>query len=273
MTTAVSTGDRLVLSAAGDRRPGAPPLLAVAHGSRDPRAAATVEALLNRVRARRPELSVEAAYLDHSPPTVERALSDAARAGADEVVVLPLLLTAAYHSKTDVPRALAEVRRRHPRMRLRYGAPLGPHPSLVAAMERRLAESGPPPGDPDTAVVLVGAGSSDAGANATVARIARQWRSRGWWAAVPAYASAETPAPAEAVSGLRAAGAPRVAVAPYFLAPGHFADAVHRASLRAGADAVAEVLGSAPDVAEVVAQRYDEAIEAHREPARPATVG
>src|SRR5262245_34006821 len=92
-----------------------PPLVAVAHGSRDPRAAATVEELLSAVRARRPGLRVVTSYLDHAPPTPRQVLGALVEDGAvDEVIVLPLLLTAAYHSKTDIPGALAEARRAHP---------------------------------------------------------------------------------------------------------------------------------------------------------------
>ncbi|MFB4308991.1 sirohydrochlorin chelatase [Actinomadura sp. GTD37] len=245
-------------------RPAAAPMVAVAHGSRDPRAAATVAALLDAVRARRPDVPVHAAFLDHAPPAPDRVLDGLARDGAGEAVVLPLLLTAAYHSKTDVPGVLNRVRALHPRLDLRTAGTLGPHPLLMDALERRLSEAGVPPGDPDTAVVLVSAGSSDASANATIACLAREWRSRGWRDAVPAYASAAGPKPGEAVAGLLDAGAPRVAVASYFLAPGHFADKVRAETLAAGAAAVSPVLGAAPEVAELIGRRYDQALETVR---------
>lgn len=193
-----------------------------------------------------------------------QALSRLDAEGHGDVVVLPLLLTAAYHSKADLPGALAEARTRHPRMRFRYGDTLGPHPELTTALERRLAETGVPAGDPGTAVVLAAAGSSDAGSNATITRIAAEWEARGWWAVSPAYASAASPTPAEAVQALRSTGAPRVAVASYFLAPGYFADKVRSAASQAGAeqagaDTVSGVLGAAPEVAGVVLDRYDQA--------------
>jgi sirohydrochlorin ferrochelatase len=233
-----------------------PPLVAVAHGSRDPRAAATIEDLLDVVR-RRSGLHVATSYLDHAPPAPGQVLGTLAGEGAGEAVVLPLLLTAAYHSKTDIPGVLAEVHQTHPRLRLRYGATLGPHPLMTAALERRLAEAGVTP-RADTALVLAAAGSSDPAANATISGMARRWR--GWWRVVPAYASAASPAPDEAVRALRASGAPRVAVASYFLAPGYFADKVRDASLAAGAFAVSEALGAAPELAEIIGQRYAETI-------------
>ncbi|NEE19236.1 sirohydrochlorin chelatase, partial [Streptomyces sp. SID7499] len=70
-----------------------PTLLVIAHGSRDPRHAATVHALTERVRAERPGLRVETAYLEFNAPSVPRVLERLAAEGADEVVALPLLLT------------------------------------------------------------------------------------------------------------------------------------------------------------------------------------
>ncbi|GAA3260195.1 sirohydrochlorin chelatase [Nonomuraea helvata] len=236
---------------AGGRAPGRVPLVAVAHGSRDPRAAATVAALLDQV-----PLDVRVAYLDHCAPTLAQALS-----GLQEAVVLPLLLTEAYHSRVDLPAALNDVRAREPRLRVHYGATLGPHPLLLTALERRLAEAGVPPGDPDTAVVLVSAGSSDARANAVITDLARAWRRSGWWTVSAAYASAAGPSPAEAVAALRRAGAPRVAVAPYLLAPGYFADKVRRSTLEAGAAVVSDVLGPAPELVDVLLERYEQAQE------------
>ena len=145
----------------------AAPLVAVAHGSRDPRAAATVGRLMSRVRASAAArglaaLPVHTAYLGHAAPSPAQVLG--ALPGGP-VVVLPLLLTAAYHSRTDLPamlRAAAARRPGHPGggQEIRYGDPLGPHPLLIAALERRLAEAGVP-ADPGTSVVLAAAGSSD----------------------------------------------------------------------------------------------------------------
>ncbi|WP_283132777.1 sirohydrochlorin chelatase [Rhizohabitans arisaemae] len=226
------------------------PLIAVAHGSRDPRAAATVEALMARVRLARPGLTVRAAYLDHASPTLAEAM---ASVRAREAVVLPLLLTEAYHSRIDLPAALEAA---PPHLRIRYGGTLGPHPLLTHVMERRLARVGVTAGDPSTAVVLAAAGSSDPAANAVIAAMAQAWRARGWWSVTAAYASAASPTPEEAVAALRAAGAPRVVVAPYLLAPGYFADKVRRTAVAAGAAAVGEVLGAAPEIARVVLERY-----------------
>ena len=247
------------------------PLVAVAHGSSDPRAAASVDTLLSLVRARAaaagyPGLDVRAAYLGHAAPTLAQALG--AVDGA--AVVLPLLLTAAYHSKTDIPKVLHEARRARPRLGISYGRPLGPHPLLRRALERRLAEAadGEPPSASTaaqsastTVIVLAAAGSSDPAANAVITDQAERWQAeRGWRAVLPAYASAASPTPPEAVAAARRSGARRVLVASYLLCPGVFADQVRSDCLAAGASAVSPVLGAAPEIADIVLGRYAESL-------------
>jgi sirohydrochlorin ferrochelatase len=250
-----------------------PPLIAAAHGSSDPRAAASVATLLDLVRQRAetagfPGLEVRAAYLGHAAPSLAQALAALDGDGPDrEAVVLPLLLTAAYHSKADIPGVLREARTVHPRLAVSYGQPLGPHPLLLRALERRLGEipdngRGGVAFDPaETAVVLAAAGSSDSAAGGVISGLAARWRARrGWRAVQPAYASAAIPTPADAVAALRRSGARHVLVATYLLSPGIFADQIRRDCLAAGAAGVSPVLGAAPEIADVVLGRYAETL-------------
>ena len=263
---------RLTLASAGY-----PPLVAVAHGSKDPRAAATVSELLGVVAARAADagggVDVRAAFLDHCAPSLPQVLGALDGGRARSCIVVPLLLTAAYHSKSDIPAQLAAATsaaagRDAAALDVRCTDTLGPHPLLLAALERRLREAGVGVDSgaerAHTAVVLAAAGSSDPAANATIADLAARWRrDRGWRAVVPAYASAAGPSPGAAVAALRAdcGGDPRrpVVVATYLLAPGYFADTIRAASLEAGASTVSGVLGAAPEVADVVLARYREA--------------
>ncbi|MFJ7411191.1 sirohydrochlorin chelatase [Streptomyces sp. NPDC098077] len=237
-----------------------PTLLVIAHGSRDPRHAATVHALTQRVRAERPGLRVETAYLEFNAPSVPRVLERLAAEGADEVVALPLLLTRAFHAKTDIPSVLREARARLPRLDIRQADVLGPSPLLNATLGRRLREAGIRPGDiPRTGLVLASAGSTDPEAIAVIAEIARELRHTGWCAVRPAFASALLPRTEDAVRSLRAEGVERVAVAPYVIAPGRLPDRIAAGAEAAGADVLAGVLGPAPELARLLLNRYDEA--------------
>jgi sirohydrochlorin ferrochelatase len=239
-----------------------PVLVAVAHGSQDPRASATVGELMAMVAERATRRGLRApdlrtAYLGHAPPSLPQVMSTI-EAGR-RVRVLPLLLTAAYHSKSDIPCLLTQVSSEFPRLQVSYGETLGPHPRLLRALERRLAEEDPGADRARTGVVLASAGSSDPEANATIACLAAQWQDRaGWFAVRPAYACAADPSPAAAVTGLLQAGAPRVVVATYLLAPGLFADRIRASSLAAGAAAVSPALGACTEVADVLLDRFAE---------------
>ncbi|MFF8710741.1 sirohydrochlorin chelatase [Streptomyces sp. NPDC015184] len=238
----------------------APVLLVVAHGSRDPRHAATVHALTARVRSLRPGLRVETGFLDFNAPSVPRVLERLAAQGAREVIALPLLLTRAFHAKSDIPAVLREARTRLPRLRVRQAGVLGPSPLLHEALERRLHEAGIRPGDRgSTGLVLASAGSTDPEAIAVIAEIARELRHTGWCSVRPAFASATSPAgfprTEDAVRALRDEGVRRVAVAPYVIAPGRLPDRI--AAGAAGADVLADVLGPAPELARLLLARYD----------------
>ncbi|MFD0317996.1 sirohydrochlorin chelatase [Streptomyces flavalbus] len=237
----------------------APVLLVIAHGSRDPRHAATVHALVRRVRSLRPGLRVETGFLDFNIPSVQGVLESLAAEGVRDVVALPLLLTRAFHAKADIPAVLQKSPRQ---LRIRQADVLGPSPLLLGALERRLYEAGLTPGDKSsTGVVLASAGSTDPEAIAVIAAIAREWRHTGWCAVRPAFASAGYPAgfprTEDAVRELRALGCSRVAVAPYVLAPGFLPDRIARGAT--DADVLADVLGPAPEVARVLLERYEAA--------------
>jgi sirohydrochlorin ferrochelatase len=235
---------------------GAPTLLAVAHGTREPEGVAATEALVARVRALRPDLRVERCFLDLVAPSLTEAL--ARLSGA--VVLVPLLLGAGYHLRVDIPAAVAGA----PHLRARVARALGPDPLLARALTDRLHEAGWRGREhtDGSALVLAAAGSTDPHANADTAAMAELLRTRlpGGPRVVPAYLCAAAPTPAEAVAELRAAGHTRVAVAEYLLGPGFFA----RRAARSGACVTSAPLGAHAALARLVALRYDEALAGRR---------
>lgn len=247
----------------GTRRPmlttDRPTLVAVAHGSRDPRALSTVTALLDRVRELRPGLDVRLGHLELNQPLLPDTLAalDSARGHrTGRGVLVPLLLGRGYHVKHDLPQAVAGV----PAADLRIAAPLGPHPLLVEALCARLAEAGWQPADGTSrsaGVVLAAAGSRDPESAVDARRTADLLSERlGGVPVVAAYASAAAPTFPAAVRALAARGRHRVAVASYFTAPGLFAT-------RSAAVApwlAAAPIGAHPALARLVLQRYDEAL-------------
>jgi sirohydrochlorin ferrochelatase len=168
-------------------------------------------------------------------------------------VVAPLLLTSAYHGRVDIPAVLTEAAALPlavslaPVLGPSDQAPISPH--LTEALVRQL-----PVGELD-AVVLAAAGTRDPAARSTVEDVANALSARLRLPCTVAYASAAPPAPSEAVERLRASGARRVGMGAYFLAPGLLYDNAVGSARSAGAVAIAEPLGDAPDLVRLVAAR------------------
>ncbi|KAB2339468.1 sirohydrochlorin chelatase [Actinomadura rudentiformis] len=225
-----------------------PTLLAVAHGTRDPAGAATVRALLDRVRALRPWLRVAEAYAEIAAPSLE----DALRGIDGPVVAVPLLLARGYHALIDIP---GRAERLHPG--LVTSRPLGPDGMLADAMIDRMTAAlagGEPPRRTD-AVVLGAAGSSDPAGVADV-RAAARILARRLRRPVPyGFVAADGPVLAEMVEERRREGADRVLAASYLLAPGLF----HHRIEAAGADVASLPIGAHDAVAQLVLDRFDEA--------------
>jgi sirohydrochlorin ferrochelatase len=235
----------------------APALIALAHGSRDPRSAATITALVDEVRTMRPDLRVAEAFLELSAPGFHDVVDALVREGHDEIVVVPLLLTEAYHAKVDVPSVVAEATERHPSVKIRATEVLGHEARFLEVLDERLRTALKQARVRELdALVLAAAGSSDPLANASVARLARLWGSHHKLPVVAAYASATPPATGEAVRAFRAQGRRHIAVASLFLAPGWLPDRAAELAIEAGAIAVAEPLGAHPELARTILARY-----------------
>ncbi|WP_181311211.1 sirohydrochlorin chelatase [Nocardioides campestrisoli] len=235
----------------------APALVALAHGSRDARSAATIKALVAEVRKMRPDLRIEASFLELSKPSFQTTVDRLVKSGHEEIVVVPLLLTEAYHAKVDVPQAVAEAMERHEGLKVRATSVLGLEPAFLEVLDLRMREALADARIRELdALVLAAAGSSDALANQSVARLARVWGARHKLPVTAAFASAAPPATGEAVRAFRAQGKRHIAVASLFLAPGFLPDRAAELALEAGAVAVSAPLGAHPEVARTILARY-----------------
>lgn len=245
--------------------PPGPPLLIAGHGTADAEGAEQFRRFTRRV-AGRLDAPVAGGFIELSPPPLGAAVGDlVAVAGPGRLAAVPLMLVAAGHAKGDIPAALAREQTRHPGLSVAYGRPLGPHPTILAVLRERLAVVAP---DPATTVLLVGRGSSDPDANSEVARAARLLAETTDVAGVEyAFVSLTPPGVPAGLDRCRALGARRVAVLPYFLFTGVLPRRVAtQARDWAGATGgavhvdVAEVIGDCDGLADVVIERYAEAL-------------
>ncbi|MFI5906818.1 sirohydrochlorin chelatase [Dactylosporangium sp. NPDC051541] len=230
-------------------------VLLVAHGSSDPRAAAATRALTRAVAAQRPGLDVRCAFLDHAGPRPGEQLFAFAALGHRRAMVVPLLLTNAFHGRFDLPGVLRQARAEGLDLDVTTTAVLGAGaPALLLSALRRLL----PPAGYD-GIVLAAAGTRDDLARHSVDTAAAALGAALGVPCTPGYASASPITGAAAVATLRARGCRRIAVSSYFLAPGKLHDIVIDSAVRAGAlRPVAEPLCAHVDIARLVMARIGE---------------
>ena len=247
---------------------GAPPLLIVGHGTRDPAGAAEFHQFIERVRKHASGAlpAVEGGFIELAEPPLSEVVPRLIAAGGTEVVALPLVLTAAGHGKGDIPASLAREQVRHPGLRYHYGRPLGPHPVLLDLLEVRIAATLGGRPRRGTHVVLTGRGSTDPDANAEVAKVGRLlWEGRGYDEVHLSFISLAAPSVPAALDRARRLGAARIVVAPYFLFTGVLPDRVASqarafASQHPETDVrVAGLIGDCDELAGLVLDRYTEA--------------
>ena len=204
--------------------------------------------LARTIRRVRHGVDVRVAFCEQTSPNLRDVL---ASAGPDAVVV-PLLLADAYHARVDIPEMI-----RDSAPAARQADVLGEDDRLVAVLKQRLAHAGVSRLDPSVGVLVTAVGSSHAEANARTATVADHLVQHTSWLATAAFATGPQPTLGEAAELLRARGATRMVVAPWFLAHGRITDRVAEFA-RARGIVMAEPLGPHRLVAETVLDRFDE---------------
>lgn len=223
-------------------------LVLTAHGSADPRSAAVTHALAGRLRRLRPELDVRVAFCEQNAPNLREVLAEL----DGPAVVTPLLLADAYHARIDIPAMIAASG-----ARVRQAPVLGEDPALLTVLRQRLSEAGVSRHDSEVGVIVAAVGSSNPAANSRTAAVARAVAAgTQWTGAHIAFVTRPHPSLADAALRLRAAGARRLVIAPWFLAPGRITDRIvdFAAAQRIS---MTEPLGSHNLVAATVLDRYE----------------
>ncbi|WP_219470113.1 sirohydrochlorin chelatase [Nonomuraea rhizosphaerae] len=280
-----------------------PPLLLIGQGSNDDADSAEFGRFVHRLRCRLDQRAadVSGGYLERATPRLSESVASLVARGHHRLVALPLSLS---RLDTESHPAMARVQERHPTLLCDYGRPLGPDPRVLALLAERLNDAAtempremtrlrplelvgarprlravdsmaaePPPVhvEPgETAVVLVGEGSTDPAANAEIHRVSRLfWETHAYdfMTVETAFVSVTPPGVPGGLERCRRLGAKRVIVVPYLLFAGGMLERVWAQALAYGAGhpdldiRCAEVIGDCETLADVVIDRYEEALQ------------
>jgi sirohydrochlorin cobaltochelatase len=122
-------------------------LILFAHGARDARWAAPFEAVAAHIRAARPALVVQLAFLEVMSPDLAGAAAACVRRGAGRVDVVPMFLGAGGHVREDLPPLLGALRAAHPGTQFVLHPAIGELDAVTRAMAAAIAQTveGAPP--------------------------------------------------------------------------------------------------------------------------------
>ncbi|KAF0206526.1 MAG: hypothetical protein FD173_16 [Gallionellaceae bacterium] len=150
-------------------------VLLVGHGSRQNDGNEEILRFAETWRARHEDTNVEVCFIEHGKVLMSEGLDKAAARGK-QVIVVPLILNAAGHVKMDIPQAVDAARTRHPGIKFVSTPPIGMGREIHALLRQRIDQLLKELAAPDprtTGLILLGRGSSDAGANGEITKMAR----------------------------------------------------------------------------------------------------
>jgi sirohydrochlorin cobaltochelatase len=111
-------------------------IILFAHGARDPQWADPFLRIRDHLRAARPGIRVDVAFLQSMNPTLEEAVADHAAAGVTQVLVAPLFFGQGGHLKEDLPLLVARLKGMYPGVVVQVTPAAGEVEELVALIAR-----------------------------------------------------------------------------------------------------------------------------------------
>ena len=115
-----------------------------AHGSRDPAWRAPIEAVAERMRALKPQVPVQCAYLELTTPDLATAVQLLRDTGVRAVSIWPMFLGVGRHVREDLPRLVEDLRHRHPDTQFTLRPAIAEHADVLDSMARTALNELPP---------------------------------------------------------------------------------------------------------------------------------
>lgn len=230
----------------------APALIALANDAYDD--VTTISAITKVVACMRPDLAIEHAMNEEQFVAVTKKLAEL---GHQEIVVVPLDISLGFAPKSRAEKFIANAKTDLGEVEFFTTDPLGTQAGLLKVLDKRLREAISIARVREIdALVLAGIGTTDSLANESVLRVTRTWGKQHRLPAIAAFAQAVPPAASEAVRAHRENRRSHVVVGSLFLTDGTLHRHVKELAFEAGALAVSDPIGAAPEIAELILQRY-----------------
>ncbi len=245
-------------------------ILICGHGSRNRLAVQEFAELAKELSGKFNPIPVEFGYLEFAKPTLKQCLDRLRQRSVDRVIAIPAMLTAAGHTKNDIP-SLLNTYSRDNDIRIEYGRELGIDRLIIATAAERIKSCiSQYPAIPlsQTMLVVVGRGSSDPDANSNISKVTRMLVEAfgfGWGGTV--YSGVTFPLVEPGLRHLVKLGFTRVIVFPYFLFSGVLVSRIRKNTQLVASDypevefLSAKYLGNHSFIVQAFIERINEVLE------------
>ncbi|EQA44888.1 sirohydrochlorin cobaltochelatase [Leptospira broomii serovar Hurstbridge str. 5399] len=194
-------------------------LLIVGHGSREPRSNQEFERFVGEYSLHRPDLEIRHAYIELAQPEFKIKLREFAQTNST-IIVLPLFLFSAGHTKNDIPLVLDEVGKEFPTVKLIPTNCIGVHPTMLELLHTRASDIiNKKEGIPKKrGVIIVSRGSSDADANSEFYKLVRLFEESNEYSfVIPSFVGITKPLLSDSLEVAAKLRPEELLILPYFL--------------------------------------------------------
>jgi sirohydrochlorin cobaltochelatase len=116
-------------------------ILVIGHGTRDASGTKAYQEVFDAVRQMMPEMPVEGAFLEFAQPTIVEGIDRLIAQGATHIAAVPLFLSSAGHTATDLPQAIAQCVAKYPQVKISLIPHIGTHQRVVELSALRFKQA------------------------------------------------------------------------------------------------------------------------------------
>ncbi|SFE51522.1 sirohydrochlorin chelatase [Alteribacillus iranensis] len=149
-------------------------VLFVGHGSPLDKGNEETIQFINNIKNKINVPIIETCFLEFAAPNIASGIEICVEKGATSVALVPIMFLPAGHSKIHIPHAIDEAKEKYPLVHFTYGRPIGIHEEVVRILEERVTAVWEQEEEhTDTALLILGRGSSDPDTNSEVYKLSR----------------------------------------------------------------------------------------------------
>lgn len=242
-------------------------ILLCGHGSRKTAAVEAFKKLIEKLKDRyKEDYEVDYGFLEFNHPLYEAAVERMYHKGVRTIYALPVILFAGAHAKNDIPYELNTIQTYYPDLTIKMGSHIGVSSFLLDLAKKRIEETEAglsPVGRRETALVVVGRGTTDPDANSDVNKLmSLLWEGMGFGFATVGYSGTAYPSVKESMTMVGKLGFKRTIVIPFFFFTGILLDRIYGWVDEMSASSESEFIYTAPfGTDELMLKAFDERLD------------